>query len=131
MPATHAEPTGRERILRWLQSRRVVVRDESMLPTLRPGDRLRVDRRAYRDRLPDQGELVVIVDPEADGRWLVKRVGLIEPAGPGRAVARLVMVSDNPGAARDSRTFGAVGTDRLVGRPYVRYAPVDRQGPLD
>jgi len=47
---------------RW-HSRRVVVRDDSITPTLEPGDRLLVDTAAYRVRTPAAGDLVVFPDP--------------------------------------------------------------------
>jgi hypothetical protein len=127
---------------RWWWSRRVEVRDESMRPTLQPGDHLRVDRRAYRDRLPIPGELVVLVDPGAPDRWLVKRVASIEPGPPGaaegsRPTARpgqrptgephVSVLGDAPEHARDSRTFGPVPLSSLVGRVYRCYAPPERR----
>ena len=103
----------------------MVVRDESMLPTLRPGDRLRVDRRAYRDRPPRVGEVVVLVDPEDPRRWLVKRVAQVDPSG------RSVEVrGDATETARDSRRFGPVPWSSVVGRVYRCYFPVDRRRDL-
>lgn len=128
-PPAEGDGAAPARRPRWWSSARVIVRDESMLPTLRPGDRLWVDRRAYRDRLPRVGEIVVLVDPEEPARWLVKRVGAVGPSGnlpPGT----VFVVSDAPGPTRDSRRFGPVATDRLVGRAYRRYAPASRRGPL-
>jgi nickel-type superoxide dismutase maturation protease len=102
-----------------------VVEDESMLPTFRPGDRLLVDPRAYRDRAPRVGEVVVLVDPEDAARWLVKRVaGVDGPAG------TLDVRGDAPENSRDSRRFGPVPTRSLVGRVYRCYFPVDRRRDL-
>ena len=101
-----------------------------MLPTLRPGDRLRVDRNAYRTAPPQAGDLVVAIDPQEPSRWLVKRVAEVLPAGPGERTPRVVLRSDNPARGRDSRVFGPVGLDRLVGRVYRRYAPAGRRGAL-
>lgn len=119
----------------------MIVLDESMLPTLQPGDRLWVDRRAYRDRTPAVGDLVVLLDPELPSRWLVKRVAVVgpgvEPAEPGRpggvgAVPEgsVFVLSDATVPTRDSRSFGAVRIDTLVGRIYRRYAPGARRGDL-
>lgn len=147
MPGTTHGGDGRPERPRWWSSRRVEVRDESMLPTLRPGDRLLVDRAAYRARRPRAGEIVVLVDPEEPARWLVKRVGAVgpEPAPPppGRAIGpaptspddplppgTVYVVSDAPGPTRDSRRFGPVPLDRLVGRVYRRLFPPDRRGEL-
>jgi len=102
-----------------------VVRDESMLPTLRPGDRLLVDPRAYRDRPPRVGEVVVCVDPENPSRWLVKRVSGVDlPA------ATVEVRGDASENARDSRRFGPVPVRSIVGRVYRCYFPVDRRREL-
>ncbi|MEA2240630.1 MAG: signal peptidase [Solirubrobacteraceae bacterium] len=54
----------------------------SMLPTLRAGDRVLVDKRAYRDALPRRGDLVVFHAPRTGDVTLKRAVGL-----PGDAVA--------------------------------------------
>jgi signal peptidase I len=143
-PAGGTEPRPGTR--RW-SSRRVEVHDESMLPGLRPGDRLLVDRRAFRDRLPRSGEIVVLEDPEEPSRWLVKRVAAVGPdpvpRDPGAHDPDLTsstpplvprgtvfVLSDAAVPTRDSRQFGPVRIDRLIGRVYRRYAPADRRGDL-
>jgi len=93
-----------------------------MRPTLLPGDRLLVDRRAYRDRPPRVGELVVLVDPEDLNRWLVKRVSRVDPAG-GSVEVR----GDAAEMARDSRRFGPVPARSVIGRVYRCYFPVERR----
>jgi len=102
-----------------------VVRDESMLPTLRPGDRLLVDRRAYRYRPPRVGDVVVLVDPEDATRWLVKRVSQVDVSG-GTVEVR----GDAAETARDSRRFGPVPTRSVVGRVYRCYSPPERRRDL-
>lgn len=148
-----------ERPSRWrrLQSRRVVVHDESMAPTLLPGDRLLVDRDAYRDRSPTPGDIVVFVDPETPTRWLIKRVAGVGPGrfwktreglrpAPAESTAEEVPPSDSieaivlePSAvyvagdsetARDSRQFGPIPISSLLGRAYQCYAPVHRRRDL-
>ncbi|MGA8665146.1 MAG: signal peptidase I [Thermoplasmata archaeon] len=137
---------------RW-RSRRVVVHDESMEPTLRPRDRLLVDRSAYREHSPSVGDIVVLVDPDEPSRWLVKRVAGIGPgdfwqtrtglttafttspneAPPSDAVEKVTLptrsvfvMGDAPSVARDSRQFGPVRVESVVGRVYRCYAPPDR-----
>ena len=98
------------------------MRDESMLPTLRPGDRLLVDPRAYRERPPRVGDIVVLVDPEEPSRWLVKRVARVDdPEG------SIEVRGDAAETARDSRRFGPVPARSVVGRVYRRYFPADRR----
>jgi nickel-type superoxide dismutase maturation protease len=110
---------------RRLFSRRVVVHDESMRPTLEPGDRLLVDIRTLRTRAPRVGEIVVFPDPALPERWLIKRVAAIDPSG------NLVDVrGDAAERARDSRQFGPVSRGDLIGVAYRRYAPPSRRGDL-
>ncbi|MGA8543220.1 MAG: S26 family signal peptidase [Thermoplasmata archaeon] len=120
-PASDVPPS---RFRRW-RSRRVVVRDESMRPTLEPGDRLLVDLRAYRDRLPRAGEIVVLVDPEAPERWLVKRVASVD-SGAGTIDVR----GDATEHARDSRRFGPVPLRSVIGPAYRLYFPPGRRREL-
>ena len=101
------------------------MHDESMLPTLRPGDRLLVDPRAYRDRLPRPGEVVVFADPERPDRWLVKRVRDVDPAS-----GTIDVRGDAAESARDSRQFGRVPAGSVVGRAYRLYLPRDRRREL-
>jgi nickel-type superoxide dismutase maturation protease len=93
-----------------------------MVPTLRPGDRLLVDRRAYRDRLPELGEIVVLTDPEEPDRWLVKRVAAVDAR-----TQSIEVRGDATDSARDSRRFGPVPAQSLIGRVYRCYFPNDRR----
>lgn len=106
------------------------VRSVSMMPTLRPGQWVRVDRWAYGLRLawgdswlaewaePRRGEVVVLVSP-ADGQRLVKRV-----VGVGGDVVEGVAVpegwffvrGDHIEQSLDSRHFGPVPRRALIGR---------------
>jgi hypothetical protein len=84
-----------------------------------------VDPRAYRERPPRIGEIVVLVDPENAARWLVKRVAAFDP------VARTVEVrGDAIAAARDSRRFGPVTLASVIGRAYRLYFPPGRRREL-
>ena len=127
-------------LARRLRSRRVVVQDDSMRPTLTPGDRLLVDPSAYRRHPPQRGDVIVLVDPADRRRWLVKRVAALPgdpfpaPGVPGddaRVPPRHVFVlADEPDKGRDSRSFGPVPLDRVIGRVWYRSAPADSAGPL-
>jgi signal peptidase I len=112
---------------------RVEVAGESMAPALRPGDWLLVDPTAA--RWPRRGTLVVVREPESD-LVVVKRVagrpgdrvaqGGAPPTLLGPAEAWLA--SDAPGAGIDSRRYGPVDAERLLGRVAWRYGPRQRFG---
>jgi nickel-type superoxide dismutase maturation protease len=103
-------------------SHRVAVVGASMAPTLLPGDWLLVDPDAHRERPPRAGALVLLPDPRAPRRLLVKRVtGVDEDGG-------LLVAGDDPAASTDSRTFGAVDPMTVEGRPWFRYWPLRRLG---
>ena len=89
-----------------------------MEPTVREGDWLLV--RQLR-RAPKVGELVVAVDPREPERLLVKRVSAVA----GDAVS---VIGDRPERSTDSRHFGPLATAAILGRPVLRYAPLERAG---
>ena len=84
-----------------------------MEPTLRAGDFILVHRWTYRRRPPAAGDVVVLRDPETAGRFLVKRI----ESGDSRS--GFFVLGDNTDRSRDSRHFGRVPMERIVGK--VRY----------
>jgi signal peptidase I len=119
----------------------VLVEEPSMAPAAAPGDWLIVNPLVR--RWPRPGAIVVFRDPDDDGLSM-KRVA----AGPGSTVpfaagflrlaedeAWLLADADEASAAaagfgppRDSRQFGPVTVDRLVGQVVGRYGPRGRIG---
>lgn len=88
------------------------VYNPSMLPTLRPGDRL-VVRYGSRVRT---GVVVVLRHPLQHDLLIVKRA--LE-----RRAGGWWVVGDNPQVRNDSREFGAVPDDLMVARAWVRLRP--------
>ena len=97
---------------------RVAVAEGSMRPAVEPGDWLLVDPtvRAW----PRPGAVVVFREPGSDV-LAIKRVSRRLPGG------NALVEGDAP-ESHDSRHYGAVGADRLVGRAWFRYAPLGRIG---
>jgi nickel-type superoxide dismutase maturation protease len=88
------------------------VYNPSMLPTLRPGDRLVVK---YGSRVRP-GAVVVLRHPLQHDLLIVKRA--LERRSNGWWV-----VGDNPQVRNDSREFGPVPDDLMVARAWVRLRP--------
>jgi nickel-type superoxide dismutase maturation protease len=101
----------------WRRVLRLEIEGDSMLPALRAGDRVLVLRTG---RL-GAGQIAAVRDPRRPSRVVVKRV-----AGPAPGGWRVL--GDNPARSTDSRVFGAVSRDLVVGRVVYRYHPADRAG---
>ena len=116
------------------------VDGRSMIPTLEPGDRLLVDLWTFRHRPPRAGELVLFRGPEPDCATIVKRAGATPPFPDDRPRPRfwpeggrmqesgVWLRGDNLEQSVDSRHYGAVPRDRLLGRVVLRYWPPSRAG---
>lgn len=141
-------------------ARPATIRGTSMSPTLAPGARLVVDQLSYRFAAPQVGDVVVIDLPTVNDRPLIKRViatagdririqggvvflngrALAEPylrqPTAGRLAERVVpagyvfVLGDNRANSTDSRRFGLVPADRIVGRAALTLWPPDHAGPL-
>lgn len=98
----------------WL---RIAFTGPSMLPTLRPGDHLLV-RRSAAVRV---GDIVAVRRPDRSFLIVVKRVERLVDDG------RWWLRGDNAAASDDSRVFGSVGADDLLGRVIWRYWPPVRR----
>jgi signal peptidase I len=114
-----------------------------MLPAIAPGDWLLVDPTVR--RWPRRGSVVVVREPDS-GELAIKRVA----GRPGDRVpfadGYLMLAEDEAwllsdadeettraagfGPPIDSRTYGPVPVELLVGRAWFRYAPLRRMGPI-
>jgi len=79
-----------------------------MEPTYLDGDRLFVCRFIYKFKEPKIGDVIVLKDPRTD-RLILKRIKDIEGN-------KYVVYGDNPNESTDSREFGKVERDSIVGR---------------
>jgi signal peptidase I len=113
---------------------RVAVAEESMSPALAPGDWLLLDPTPR--RWPRRGSIVVFREPDSE-TLAIKRVA----AGPGDRVRisagalhlgpdEAWLLGDNPAVSLDSRRYGPVTLEALVGRAWFRYGPIRRIGPV-
>ena len=81
-----------------------------MLPLLLPGDEVLVNPRAYRRRLPKPGEIAIACHPARPNLRVVKRVAAVSDDG------YCLLLGDNPAQSTDSRSFGAVSVENLLGQ---------------
>ncbi len=91
------------------------VEGESMTPAVTRGSRVLVSRASYWFSDPRPGDVVVVRDPRERERLLLKRIES-GPAGEGYRV-----LGDNPDARTDSRVFGAVPRDLILGKVLLQY----------
>lgn len=128
----------------------------SMEPTLLTGDRVLVNRFEYRFREPERGDIVVFNPPISPGEDYIKRVVALagdtvevrdgrlyvngepqeepfikdEMDSPFRKErvpeGHVFVMGDNRNSSGDSRVFGPVEVDSLLGRAFLIYWPPGR-----
>jgi nickel-type superoxide dismutase maturation protease len=86
-----------------------------MAPLLQPGDEVLVDPRAYKQAAPRVGDIVVSQHPYRVDMRLVKRITAILKDG------RCLLEGDNPSDSTDSRSFGAVAPQQILGQVISRF----------
>ncbi len=134
------------------------VYGQSMEPNLHTNERLIVEKVSYKFHSPQRDDIVVIKVQSASKELLIKRIiglpgetvevkngtvfingqPLDEPYlarqtlgryGPLQVPADYVFVmGDNRNASNDSRSFGPVAFDQIVGKAWVSYWPPDEAG---
>jgi len=134
------------------------VYGQSMEPSLHSDQRLVVEKLSYNFHEPRRGDIVVLKVSQAGSGLLIKRViGLpgekVETKGgkvyineqpleepyispqPQRDMGAIVVppghvfvLGDNRGFSNDSRSFGPVPLENIVGRAWFSYWPLDQIG---
>lgn len=77
-----------------------------MLTSLAPGDKVLVDAKGY----ITVGDVVLAEHPYRSDVKIIKRVVEIADNG------RLTLSGDNPAESTDSRTFGSVSLESIIGK---------------
>lgn len=108
---------NRKEFLLWILRRRQRFRvtGASMLPLLQPGEEVLIDPAAYHHCAPNPGDVVAAEHPKQPGLRLVKRVIAVLDTG------ACLLVGDNPDASTDSRDFGAVSRQHILGKVTSRF----------
>ena len=142
--------------LRWGVLQPYLIPSPSMEPGMVPGDRILVNRLAYRLWAPTRGDVVVFAFPKDTKRTFVKRVIAVEgetlelrdnqvfvngnviqepyvkqgdypPYGPEVVPGGKVFVlGDNRRESEDSREWGLLPKTYLLGKAWVIYYPFSR-----
>lgn len=137
------------------------VYGQSMEPNLHSDQRLVVEKLSYNFHVPQRGDIVVLKVPNTGSGLLIKRViglpgekveikngrvhindrPLEEPYlshQSQRDMTAIVVppehvfvLGDNRGFSNDSRSFGPVPLDHVVGRAWFSYWPLDQIGFLE
>jgi nickel-type superoxide dismutase maturation protease len=87
-----------------------------MIPNLYPGDEILFDTRAYQQSAPQVGDIVVASRPDRPEITMIKRVAAIEGDG------RLILLGDNPASSTDSRFFGPIALQNILGKATSKFA---------
>ena len=136
------------------------VHGQSMEPTLHSDQRLVVEKVSYRFHGPRHGDIVVLKSPQQSTELLIKRViglpGETVEIRQGRVYIngqeldepylerptggnwgpiiipplQVFVLGDNRGFSNDSRAFGVVPIENIVGRAWVSYWPLDKVGEI-
>jgi signal peptidase I len=134
------------------------VHGQSMEPTLHSDQRLVVEKVSYRFHGPRRGDIIVLKSPQQSSELLIKRViglpGEVVEIRQGRvyingeewdepylerspggnwgpiivAPLHVFVLGDNRSFSNDSRAFGMVPIENIVGRAWVSYWPLDEVG---
>lgn len=132
------------------------VEGPSMQPTLADGDIVLLNRVAYQFSPPVRGDIVIVHRPDLSQQDLIKRViglpgetvefrdgailingQLYEAACAGCGdgvwvldVESYFLLGDQREDSRDSRAFGPIARETLLGKVLWRYWPLEQFGPL-
>lgn len=104
-------------LILWLlrKRKRFRVTGNSMLPLLKPQEEVLIDPRIDPNQPPKEGEIVVAQHPTKSNLQLIKRVASVSEDG------RLFLEGDNLAESTDSRVFGRVKLEQIVGRVTCRF----------
>lgn len=136
------------------------VEGQSMEPNIHDSERIIVEKISYRLHEPERGDVIVLRPLHRSSEPLIKRIvglpgetvevkdghvyvdgePLDEPyldqptlgAMPPRLVPEehVFVLGDNRNASNDSRAFGMVPFDDIIGKAWVRYWPPSETGPV-
>ncbi len=81
-----------------------------MSPLYLDGDQIAVDKAAYQLVAPAVGDIVLCEHPYIKAHLIIKKIQSIDWAG------RYFVVGINAADSTDSRSFGSIAADKIVGK---------------
>jgi len=111
-----------------------IVYGASMEPTFHNGDYLIIDEVSYQFRKPQKGEVVVFKYPLNPSKYFIKRIA--NTPGDDVSIEKIkidtlgdneyFVLGDNTNHSSDSRVWGSVNEELIVGRALVRLWPINK-----
>lgn len=95
--------------------KRFRVSGNSMLPLLKPGEDVLIDRQAYKGKIPQPQDLIVAFHPNKPELKIIKRIAIVNRD------CGVFLLGDNPLESTDSRDFGVISLDALYGKVTSRF----------
>ncbi len=93
---------------------RFKIEDRSMEPAFKSGDYVIINKLAYAFSTPSKGDVIVFNHPKEKNRFLIKRISLVTKSD------ELYVVGDNKNFSQDSRHFGSIKKDLIIGKVWIR-----------
>ncbi|MGB6296457.1 MAG: nickel-type superoxide dismutase maturation protease [Rivularia sp. (in: cyanobacteria)] len=94
--------------------KRLRVSGPSMLPKLQPGEEILFNPKAYRQKLPEVGDIVVARHPYQT-KQIIKRVAVVLEDG------SCFLTGDNASSSTDSRSFGFIPPNKILGKVTTKF----------
>jgi len=114
----------------WLGVNIYFVPSMSMYPTLRPGQFILIDTWLYRNETPIIDDVVIFKQGTNKNRWLVKRIANW-PNGRLCNNSLFYLLGDNSAVSHDSRRFGGVVADDIIGKVNIVLLGINPQQHVD
>ena len=95
--------------------KRLKVVGRSMSPLLNPGEEILINPCAYKRSRPQINDLVITNHPRDPKLTIVKRVAEVAMDG------NYFLTGDNPQGSTDSRHWGTVNPDKIIGKVTNRF----------
>ena len=92
---------------------RFKIEDRSMEPEFKSGDYVLVNRLSYIFGNPRKGDIIVLKHPKEKNKFLIKRISLVTSSD------EYFVVGDNKSFSQDSRHFGPIKKELIVGKVWI------------